>query len=69
MSTKMTNLTNKAGETTGTVSFDESAHSWGIAAKAEANFRRTFPSEQAAFYFWYSKFDPQTGKLRHFPPE
>jgi hypothetical protein len=33
MSTKITNLTNKAGETVGTVSFDESAHSWRIALK------------------------------------
>jgi hypothetical protein len=69
MSTKITNLTNKAGETTGTVSFDESARSWLIVSKAEPNFRRTFSSEQAAFYFWYSRFDPQTGQLRHFPPE
>ena len=69
MSAKMTNLTNKAGETTGTVSFDESAHAWRIAAKGEPSFRRTFPSEYAAFYFWYSRFDSQTGKLRHFPPE
>jgi hypothetical protein len=69
MSTKITNLTNKARETTGTVSFDESAHSWRITSEAEPNFRRTFSSEQGAFYFWYSRFDPQTGKLRHFPPE
>jgi hypothetical protein len=69
MSTKITSLTNKAGETTGTVYFDESAQSWRIASEAEPDFRRTFPSEQAAFYFWYSRFDPQTGKLRHFPPE
>ena len=69
MSTKITNLINKAGETTGTVSFDESTHSWYIASKAEPNFRRTFSKEHEAFYFWYSRFDPQTGKLRHFPPE
>ena len=69
MSMKTTNLTNKAGETTGTVSFDESAHAWRITSKAESNFRRTFLSEQEAFYFWYSRFDPQTGKLRHFLPE
>jgi len=69
MSTKITNLTNKAGETTGIVSFDEGARSWLIASKAEPNFRCAFSSEQAAFYFWYSRFDPQTGKLRHFPPE
>ena len=69
MSTKITNLTNKAGETTGTVSFDEADHCWHISSKAEPNFRRTFPREQEAFYFWYSRFDPETGKLRHFPPE
>ncbi len=69
MSTKITNLTNKAGETTGTVSFDEGAHSWRIASKAEPNFRRAFSREQEAFYFWYSRFDSETGKLRHFPPE
>ena len=69
MSTKTTNFTNKAGETTGTVSFDESAHSWRITSKAESNFQTTFPSAHSAFYFWYSRFDPQTGKLRHFLPE
>jgi hypothetical protein len=69
MAAKITNLTNKAGEITGTVSFNESAHSWRIAPKAEPNFRRTFSREQEAFYFWYSRFDPDTGKLRHFPPE
>ena len=69
MSAKVTNLTNKAGETTGTVSFDESARAWQITSAAEPNFQRMFPSEQRAFYFWYSRFDPQTGKLRHFPPE
>jgi hypothetical protein len=42
MSTKITNLTNKAGETVGTVSFDEGARSWRIASKAEPNFQRTF---------------------------
>lgn len=69
MSAKVTNLINKAGETTGTVSFDESARAWRITSKTEPDFRRTFPSQHAAFYFWYSRFDPQTGKLRHFPPE
>lgn len=69
MSTKITNFTNKVGKTTGIVSFDESAHSWRIASKTEPSFQRTFPSAQAAFYFWYSRFDRQTGKLRHFPPE
>jgi hypothetical protein len=69
MSAKITNLTNKAGETVATVSFDESTHSWRIASKAEPNFQRTFSREPEAFYFWYSRFDPQTGKLRRFPPE
>ena len=69
MSTNTTSFTNKAGETTGTISLDESAHSWRITSKAESNFQTTFPSAQAAFYFWYSRFDPQTGKLRHFLPE
>jgi hypothetical protein len=69
MSVKTTNLTNKAGEATGAVSFDESVHSWRIISKAEPNFQRTFPKEQAAFYFWYSRFDSETGRLRHFLPE
>jgi hypothetical protein len=64
MSMKIKNLTNKAGETLGAISFDESAHSWRIASKAEPNFQRTFPTEQDAFYFWYSRFDPMTGQLR-----
>jgi hypothetical protein len=64
-----THLTNKDGETTGTIFFDESTHAWRISSKAEPNFQRTFPSEAKAFYFWYSRFDQQTGKLRHFPPE
>ena len=61
---KTTNLTNKAGEITGTVSFDENAQSWRITSKAEPKFQKTFLFEQAAFYFWYSRFDPQTGLLR-----
>jgi hypothetical protein len=69
MSTRITNVSNKGGDALGTLSFDESARSWRIASKAEPNFRLTFPSAQAAFYFWYSRFDPQTGQLRHFPPE
>jgi len=69
MSTNITNWTNKAGEITGIVSCDENGHAWRIGSKAEPSFQRTFPSEQLAFYFWYSRFDPQTGKLRHFPPE
>ena len=69
MSAKVTNLSNKTVETIGTVSFDDSARAWRVTSKSELNFRRTFPSQQAAFYFWYSRFDPQTGKLRHFPPE
>ena len=50
MSAKITNFTNKAGETTGIVSFDESAHSWRIASKTEPSFQRTFPSAQAAWF-------------------
>jgi hypothetical protein len=69
MSMKTTDFTNKAGETTATISFDESAHSWRMTSKAEPNFQRTFAFQQAAFYFWYSRFDSLTGKLRHFPPE
>jgi hypothetical protein len=64
MSMKIKNLTNNAGETLGALSFDENAHSWRIASKAEPNFQRTFPTEQDAFYFWYSRFDPKTGQLR-----
>jgi hypothetical protein len=69
MSTKITSLTNKAGKITGTISFDEAAQCWRISSKAEPNFQRTFPREQQAFYFWYSRFDPETGKLRRFAPE
>ncbi len=69
MSTKTTNLTNKAGEIAGIVSFDETANTWRITSKAEPSFERAFSSEQLAFYFWYSRFDPQTGKLRHFSSE
>jgi len=64
MSTKTTNLTNRGGETVGTVSFDENAHSWRLACKAEPDFQRRFAREHEAFYFWYSRFDPQSGKLR-----
>ena len=69
MSTKTTNLTNHRGETTAKILFDEATHSWRIASKAEPTFQRNFPHEQDAFYFWYARFDPETGKLRHFPPE
>jgi hypothetical protein len=58
------NLTGKEGKIFGTLSFDESGHSWRIASKAEPNFQRTFPTQQDAFYFWYSRFDPTTGKVR-----
>lgn len=64
MSTKTTTLINKAAEAVGTVSFDDSAHSWRLACNAEPDFQRTFAREQEAFYFWYSRFDPQSGKLR-----
>jgi hypothetical protein len=64
MSTNTTNLIGKEGKTWGTLSFDESAQRWRIASTAEPNFQRTFPTQQDAFYFWYSRFDPTTGKLR-----
>ncbi len=64
MSTKTTNLTTKDGKILGTLSFDESARGWHITSEAEPNFQRTFPTQQDAFYFWYSRFDPTTGKLR-----
>jgi hypothetical protein len=66
MSTKITNFTNKDGERTGCVFFDEGAQAWRISSKAEPSFQQTFPSEQLAFYFWYARFDPQTGRLRKF---
>ena len=69
MSTKITNFTNRGGTTTGTIFFDEATYSWRIASKAEPTFRLTFSREQEAFYFWYARFDPETGKLRRFPPE
>ena len=69
MSTKITNFTNKAGEVTGTVSFDEAAHVFRITSNAEPNFQDTFLRDHQAFYCWYSRFNPETGALRHFPPE
>jgi hypothetical protein len=66
MSMKTTNLTNKAGETTGTVSFDEGTHSWRITSKAESNFQRTFPSAQAAFYFLVLQVRPTDGQAEAF---
>jgi len=60
----LTNLANKAGEVVGTVSLDKSTHTWRLVCKAEPNFERTFARQQAAFYFWYSRFDPESGKLR-----
>ena len=64
MSTRITNLTNRAAEVVGTVYFDEKAHSWRLASNAEPQFQRTFVREHEAYYFWYSRFDPQSGKLR-----
>lgn len=64
MPIKTTKLTNKAGEVVGAVTFDENTRSWRLIAAGEPEFARAFPREQAAFYFWYSRFDPQTGKLR-----
>jgi hypothetical protein len=64
MSAKTTNLINNAGKVVGTVWFDEGTQSWRLTSKAEPDFQRTFPREQVAFYFWYSRFDTQTGKLR-----
>jgi len=64
MSTNTMNLIGKAEEVFGTLSFDEGGHFWRIASDAEPNFQRTFPTQQDAFYFWYSRFDPTTGKLR-----
>ncbi len=59
-----TNMTNRAGQTVATISCDESGKSWHIASKAEPSFRRTFAASHEAFYFWYSRFDPEIGKLR-----
>jgi hypothetical protein len=64
MSTETMNLTGKEQKVFGKLSFDESGHCWRLASEAEPNFQRTFPTQQDAFYFWYSRFDPTTGKLR-----
>jgi hypothetical protein len=64
MSATTMNLTGKEGKIFGTLSFEESGHCWHIDSEAEPNFQRTFSSQQDAFYFWYSRFDPTTGKLR-----
>jgi hypothetical protein len=64
MTTKTMNFTNRAGETLGALSFDDGAQSWRIATKAEPYFPSTFSTQQDAFYCWYTRFDPKTGKLR-----
>jgi hypothetical protein len=64
MSTETMNLVGKEQKIFGSLSFDENAHCWRITSKTEPNFQRTFPTQQDAFYFWYSRFDPTTGKLR-----
>ena len=64
MSTTTMNLTGKGEKIFGSLSFDESGHCWRIASVAQPNFQRAFSSQQEAFYFWYSRFDPTTGKLR-----
>jgi len=64
MSTRTMNLIGKEAKVFGALSFNESGHFWRIASEAEPNFQRTFSTEQDAFYFWYSRFDPTTGKLR-----
>jgi len=61
MSTKTTKFTNKAGEVAGTVAYDEATKSSRLIFEAEPEFQRTVPREQAAFYFWYSKFDSHAG--------
>jgi len=65
MSTKTLNLTGKDEKVYGTITFDDSGHVWRMAADAEPGFERTFSSEQDAFYFWYSRFDPTNGHLRN----
>jgi hypothetical protein len=64
MSTNTMNLTGKVEKVFGTLSFDESGHCWRLASEAEPNFQRTFSTQQDAFYFWYSRFDPTPGRLR-----
>jgi len=65
MSAKTLNLTGKDEKIFGKLTFDESGHCWHMAADAEPGFQRTFSSEQDAFYFWYSRFDPTNGHLRN----
>jgi hypothetical protein len=64
MSTNTMSLTGTQQKIFGTLTFDETGHCWRIASEAEPNFQGTFPTQQDAFYFWYSRFDPTTGKLR-----
>jgi hypothetical protein len=64
MSTETMNLVGTEQKVFGTVSFDDRAHCWHIASAPEPNFQHTFATQQDAFYFWYSRFDPTTGKLR-----
>lgn len=64
MSTKTMSLTGSQQKVFGTLSFDETGNCWRIASEAEPNFQGSFSTQQDAFYFWYSRFDPSTGKLR-----
>jgi len=64
MATKTLNLTGKDDEIFGTVTFDEGRHCWHMAADTEPGLRRAFPSEEDAFSFWSSRFDPTNGCLR-----
>jgi hypothetical protein len=64
MSTKTMNLTATVEKVFATLSFDESGHFWRLASEAEPNFQRRLSTQQDAFFFWYSRFDPTTGKLR-----
>jgi hypothetical protein len=64
MSAETMNLVGKEQKIFGTLAFDDSARCWRITSKTEPNFQRTFPTQQDAFYFWYSRFDPTSGKLR-----
>ena len=65
MSAKPLNLTGKDEKVYGTLTFDETAKVWRMAAETEPGFERTFSSEQDAFYFWYTRFDPTNGRLRN----
>lgn len=64
MSTKITNITNRAGKIVASIAYDADAKRWRISSMAESNLQQLFAREQDAFDFWHARFDPESGKLK-----